>query len=381
MLIPQRVLGAIRPTLSVAVLMSLAATTAVFAATPFLLPATSRQFGVAVSTVGWMSTTQLAGFVIASWVGGRFLRPVRTTFIIGTVIGIAANIGSAVAPNFPVLAATRFVSGLSLGLAAWFAWQAAFGDNAKTGDAAVVGPLIGVVLAPAVALSLDAAGLRAVFAAMAVLMVLPLLFAGQIDRRMRLRPHESRHAATRAARVILVALGLITFGGSSVFVYGAAIGEELDGLSAVTVSLVYSGNAIASIPAARWRGSRGPAGLWFILTAVAAFGMAFSRSGVVFAAALIGWGFVFFMGVPATFALLAARSRFPEERAGDAQAVMAVGRVFGPLLGGALLASGSTTSLALVSAGVLVGAAAMLLYIDRDRFVVPTRLRHSVDAT
>ena len=87
------------------------------------------------------------------------------------------------------------------------------------------------------------------------------------------------------------------------------------------------------------------------------------------------------MGVPATFALLAARSRFPEERAGDAQAVMAVGRVFGPLLGGALLASGSTTSLALVSAGVLVGAAAMLLYIDRDRFVVPTRLRHSVDAT
>ncbi|MEM9514673.1 MAG: MFS transporter [Actinomycetota bacterium] len=376
MLIPQRVLGAIRPTLSVAVLISLAATTAVFTATPFLLPATSREFDVALSTVGWMSTAQLAGFVIASWVGGRFLRPVRSTFIVGTVIGIAANLASALAPNFPILAMTRFASGISLGLAAWFAWQAAFGDRDKTGDAAVVGPLIGIVLAPTVAFALDQVGLRAVFAAMAVLMVLPLLFAGQIERSMQLRPHVSRHAATRAARIILLALGLITFGGSSVFVYGAAIGEELDGLSPVTVSLVYSGNAIASIPAARWRGSRGPAGIWFILTAVSAFFMAFSRSGIVFALALVGWGFVFFMGVPAAFGLLAARSRFPEERAGDAQAVMAFGRVFGPLLGGALLGSGSTTSLAIVSAGVLTGAAMLLLYVDRQRFLVV----RSVDA-
>lgn len=63
-----------------------------------------------------MSTAQLAGFVLASWVGGRFLRPVRSVFVIGTVIGVVANLGSAAVPTFELLALTRFASGISLGL-------------------------------------------------------------------------------------------------------------------------------------------------------------------------------------------------------------------------------------------------------------------------
>ena len=53
------------------------------------------------------------------------------------------------------------------------------------------------------------------------------------------------------------------------------------------------------------------------------------------------------MGIPAAFALLASRSRFPEERAGDAQAVMALGRVFGPVLGGSFFAAGQTAVMGL----------------------------------
>ncbi len=384
---PLRLLAAAKPTVPAALLTAIATSTAVFAATPFLLPSVAEEFGVTVGTAGLMSTTQLAGFVVASWVGGRFLRPVRTIFVIGAVLGVLANLGSAAAPTFELLAALRFVSGLSLGFAAWIAWQAAFGDADKTGDVAVVGPLVGVLVSPVIAIVLESAGLRWLFVLLAVVTAVPLAFARQVPRVDRLRPHRTRHAATRAAKAILVALCTLTLGGSSVFVYAAAIGVELDGLSPVTVSLLFSGNALAAIPSARWTGRRGPAGIWFLLTAVCAVTIAVSRSGLWFSVAIVGWGFVFFMGVPAAFSLLAARSNFPEERAGDAQAVMALGRVFGPLLGGALYATGSTGTLGIVAASVMSVGAALLLYVDRQRFVVVRQFgnwqanRSSVDTT
>jgi DHA1 family inner membrane transport protein len=384
---PIRLLAAAKPTVPAALLTAIATSTAVFAATPFLLPSVADEFDVAVGTAGLMSTAQLAGFVVASWVGGRFLRPVRTVFVVGALLGVLANLGSAAAPTFELLAALRFVSGLSLGLAAWIAWQAAFGDADKTGDVAVVGPLVGVLVSPMIAVVLETAGLRWLFVILAVVTAIPLAFAGQVPRVDRLRPHRTRHAPTRAARAILVALCAITLGGSSVFVYAAAIGVELDGLTPLTVSLLFSGNALASIPSARWTGRRGPAGLWFMVTAVCALVIAVARSGPLFSIAIVGWGFVFFMGVPAAFTLLAARSNFPEERAGDAQAVMALGRVFGPLLGGALYATGSTGTLGLVAAAVMMVGSALLLYVDRQRFVVVRQFgawqanRASVDTT
>jgi len=384
---PLRLLAAARPSVPAALLLAIATSTAVFAATPFLLPSVAEEFDVAIGTAGLMSTTQLAGFVVASWVGGRFLRPVRRIFVIGTLLGTVANLASAAAPSFELLTASRFVSGLSLGLAAWIAWQAAFGNDEKTGDVAVVGPLVGVLVSPLIAVVLQTAGLRWLFVLLAIVTALPLLFTSQVPSVDHLRPHRTRHAPTRAARAVLVALGAITLGGSSVFVYAAAIGEELVGLSPLTVSLLFSGNALAAIPSARWTGRRGPAGVWFLATALCAITIAMARSGTLFGVALVGWGFVFFMGVPAAFSLLAARSNFPEERAGDAQAVMALGRVFGPLLGGALYASESTGLLGLASASVMATGGVLLLYVDRQRFVVVRQFgtwqanRVSVDTT
>jgi DHA1 family inner membrane transport protein len=384
---PVRLLAAARPSVPAALLVAIASSTAVFTATPFLLSAVSDDYDVAVGTAGWMSTAQLAGFVVASWVGGRFLRPVRSVFVVGTMIGVAANLASAAAPTFELLALMRFGSGLSLGFAAWIAWQAAFGDNEKTGDVAVVGPLVGVVMSPLIAVTLESIGLRWLFVLLAVITATPLIWLRQVPRVDRLRPHRTRHTPTRAARAILVALCAITLGGSSVFVYAAAIGRDLDGLSPLTVSLLFSANALASIPSARWTGRRGPAGVWFLATAVCALAIAASRSGVVFGLAMIGWGFVFFLGVPAAFQLLAERSNFPEERAGDAQAVMALGRVFGPIMGGALLAAGSEVTLGLAAAGVMSFGSMLLLYVDRRRFVVVrqygawSQARASVDPT
>jgi DHA1 family inner membrane transport protein len=384
---PVRLLAAAKPSVPAALLVAIASSTAVFTATPFLLPAVSDDYDVSISTAGWMSTAQLAGFVVASWVGGRFLRPIRSVFVIGTMIGVIANLASAGAPTFEVLAVTRFASGLSLGFAAWIAWQAAFGDTEKTGDVAVVGPIIGIVMSPLIVILLESIGMRWLFVILAVITATPLVWTRQVPSVDRLRPHRSRHTPTRAARAILIALTMITLGGSAVFVYGAAIGEDLDGLSALTVSLLFSANALAAIPSARWTGRRGPAGVWFLATAMCALAMAASRSGLVFGVAMVGWGFVFFMGVPAVFTLLAERSNFPEERAGDAQAVMALGRVFGPIMGGALLAAGSEVTLGLVAAGVMSFGSFLLLYVDRKRFVVVrqygawSQARASVDST
>ena len=366
---PVRLLAAVKPSVPAALLVAIASSTAVFTATPFLLSEVSDEYGVAISTAGWMSTAQLAGFVLASWIGGRFLRPVRSVLVVGTLIGVVANLGSATAPTFETLAITRFGSGLSLGFAAWIAWQAAFGDTEKTGDVAVVGPLVGMVMAPMITLILESIGLRWLFVVLALITATPLIWARQVPCVDRLRPHRTRHTPTRAARAILIALGMITLGGSSVFVYSAAIGTDLDGLSPLTVSLLFSGNALAAIPSARWTGRRGPAGIWFIATAVCALAIASSRSGIVFGVAMVGWGFVFFMGIPAAFNLLAERSSFPEERAGDAQAVMALGRVFGPIMGGTLLAAGSEATLGMVAAAVMTFGACLLLYVDRKRFV------------
>jgi len=376
-----------KPSVPAALLVAIASSTAVFTATPFLLSEVSHEYGIAISTAGWMSTAQLAGFVLASWIGGRFLRPVRSILVVGTLIGVVANLASAAAPTFETLAITRFGSGLSLGFAAWIAWQAAFGDTEKTGDVAVVGPIVGMVMAPLVTLILESIGLRWLFVVLALITATPLIWARQVPRVDRLRPHRTRHAPTRAARAILIALGMITLGGSSVFVYSAAIGNDLDGLSPLTVSLLFSGNALAAIPSARWTGRRGPAGIWFIATAICALAIASSRSGIVFGVAMVGWGFVFFMGIPAAFNLLAERSNFPEERAGDAQAVMALGRVFGPIMGGALLAAGSEATLGMVAAGVVTFGSCLLLYVDRQRFVVVrqygswSQSRASVDPT
>jgi len=275
------------------------------------------EFDVSLGTSGWVSTAQLAGFVIGSWTAGRHLRPVRKVFITLALLGFIANLCAAAAPNLAVLATARFAGGISLGLAAWFAWQDAFGNADKTSDVAVVGPLVGIVLPPALTVIIDSLGVRVMFIVLAVIALSPVLFAAQVDVKDRLRPHRTRHSATRASIAMLVALGLLTMGGSSVFVYAAAIGTEYNGLDPIAVSLAFSANALVAVPAARWKGRRGPAGMWYIATAVLAFVLPAVHIAPIFVIALIAWGFVFFMGMPAAFALLASHSRFPEERAGE----------------------------------------------------------------
>jgi predicted MFS family arabinose efflux permease len=78
------------------------------------------------------------------------------------------------------------------------------------------------------------------------------------------------------------------------------------------------------------------------------------------------WGFAYWKAIPAAFSLLASRSKFPEQRAGDAQAIMAVGRVIGPITAGVLLDQGKPWVLGVVASTVMVIAAATVWSVQHQ---------------
>lgn len=360
---PIRLLFAFRPKIPAGVLAATAVSTVVFAATPFLVKGVAVDQNVDVATVALISTAQLAGFMLASWGAGRFVRPRRRVMVTALLIGLLSNAGSALTPWFSLLVGLRSLSGVSLGLIAWIAWSEAFGDNEKVGDVAVIGPIVGTISAPLIAVLIDASGTDLLFLVLAGLHLVPLPFVRETKLASTARVHHARHRPTRAAAAILVCLGITTMGGSAVFVFAAVIGQDDVGLSALAVSFVFSANALAGVPAARYRGVRTLPGLWMGLTGAMAVLVATVHEPIVFWLALPTWGFAFWMGIPGVYSLLAERSRYPEERAGDAQAIMAGGRVIGPLLGGALYAS-SAVALGAIGGGLMVAAGLTMVYVE-----------------
>ena len=360
---PVRLLFALKPKIPAGVLAATAVSTVVFAATPFLVKGVAVDQNVDVSTVAVISTAQLAGFMLTSWGAGRYLRPRRRVMVISLLLGLLANAASALTPWFSLLVGIRFVSGISLGLITWIAWSEAFGNDEKVGDVAVIGPIVGTISAPVIATLIDVSGTDLLFLVLAGLHLLPLPFVRETRLEAAVRTHRERHRPTRAAMAILVCLCLTTLGGSAVFVFTAVIGQDDVGLGALAVSFVFSANALAGVPSARYRGARPLPGLWMTLTGAAALLVATVHHPVVFWLGLPTWGFAFWMGIPGVYSLLAERSHYPEERAGDAQAIMAAGRVIGPLLGGALYAW-SATALGVVGGGIMILAGLAMVYVE-----------------
>lgn len=360
---PVRLLFTLKPKIPAGVLAAVAVSTVVFAATPFLVKGVAVDQNVDVSTVAVISTAQLGGFMLTSWGAGRFLRPRRRVMVISLLIGLAANAASALTPWFSLLVGIRFISGISLGLISWIAWSEVFGDDEKVGDVAVIGPVVGTLSAPLIAMLIDVSGTDLLFLVLAALHLLPLPFIRETRLVAGTRTHRQRHRPTRAAAAILACLGVTTLGGSAVFVFAAVIGQDDIGLSALAVSFAFSANALAGVPSARYRGNRPLPGLWMTLTGVAALLMATVHEPIVFWLALPTWGFAFWMGIPGVYSLLAERSNYPEERAGDAQAIMAAGRVIGPLMGGALYAW-SVPALGIIGGGLMALSGLMMVYVE-----------------
>ncbi len=354
MQLPVRVSLLLNPTVSIGILLATGFSTLVFVSTPFLFPLISDHYDIGLGLTSFVGTFQLGGFVIGSWGAGRHLSPTRRVFFIALLLAVVANLASSLLPAYPILIGLRFLSGISMGMISWFGWVQVFGDEARMGEIAVVGPIVGVLTSPLIALVATRGGASSIFLFLGLLAIGPLIFNRTTGVADPPRPTTERHQAVFIARILLLFLGLFTLGGSSVFTYAVVIGAQRLDLSASQVAWVFSLNALCSTLSAGRTGKRGIPGPWLMSAGVMAILLATASSTWVFAAAAAWWGFAFWMGVPGVFTILAERSEYPQERAGDAQAVMAIGRVFGPLLGGLVLQTSGSTLLGWIGGSIMI---------------------------
>ncbi len=361
--VPVRLLNAVRTDVAPGLVLAAAVSTAVLSATPLLLPELIEAFDVDNSAGGLVSGVQLAGFVLTSFLAGRFVTPSGRLFIAGLVVLASANASSAIVESFPLFLAVRGMAGLALGVLTWLTWASVFGDSDGMGDIAVVGPVAALVASPLFGFLLVGASYRWVFGLLAAASLVPLMRVPTFV--VEESPLSARQRGGAPVAFVLVgALGMLTMGASSVFVYGGVIARTELGMTSGVLSLVYAANAAAGIPSARWRGRRPAVGLWFALAGVCAVGVATATSASLLALAIVVWGFAFWFGVPGAYKLLSDRSTHPADRAGDAQAAMAVGRIIGPLAGGALVSAGSFTMLGLVGGGIMVVSGLVVALVE-----------------
>lgn len=369
MQVPAALLGAVRPREHPGLLLGTAYATAVLTVGPFLLPAVAVEYDIGLGLASLSTALLLGGFALGSFGAGRMLRTRGRVLGVAVMVALFANAASALLPPFAVLLALRTLAGVAIGVITWYSWSQVFGVAERMSEIAVVGPLVGLTTAPVAAALRDAYGPEGIYVALAVTALAPLVFSrrsGALEPELFSTRTEraSRHAPTPEARRILICLGLLTLGGSAVFTYGAVIAAEETSLSSQAIAWSFSINAVASIPSARWRGGRGRAGLWLLGCAGAAVALGAVGVGAVFVGAIAFWGFAFWMGVPGAYSLLSAASLHPEERAGDAQAIMAVGRVVGPLLGGLVLDQASAPVLGFLGGGIMALGGIGLLGLD-----------------
>lgn len=361
---PFRLLQTLRGSVELGLLLATAVATATFVATPLILPAVAARYDIGAGAAGTFSAAQLGLFVVGSWGAPRLVEPSRQLFVVALLVLSGASLVSIVAPTFIVLVLARALAGLALGVLTWLAYSQVFGDTERTGDIAVIGPMTGVLAAPLFGVALQQGDDRTVFAVLAALALVPLVSVPEFS--IPDAAATARNKPVPQALVLIAALAFVTFGGAGVFVFLGAAAVEQYGMDPFVVSLVFSANAAAGIPSARWRGERRFSGAWFLPPAVFAVVLGFAESPVVFWLLVTAWGFCFWMAIPGVYSLLAARSRHPAERAGDAQAAMAAGRSFAPLAGGVVVGAGGFDALGLAGSAVMLAAAAAMLAVERS---------------
>ncbi len=350
---PIRALAAVRPAASAGLLLTSAAIAATFMATPFVIAEAIDVYGVSTGSAALLSTAQVGGFTAGNLVSGRRLHASTSLARKALLIFVICNLASALHLSFAGLVGLRTLAGVAMGVLTWIAWADSAVDAKKRGDIAAIGPVAAAIGAPLIALVASRGALTGTYLALAAVaavgLLLPMAVApsSQPDRR----PIE-----TPGVRAVLLAMGLFGAGGSSIFVFSRVIASNQVGMSALVFSLALSFNALASIPTARYRGRRRVPGFWMAVIAVCAVLMATTESDVVFIGVVVIWGLSFWAAVPEMFSMLSDRSVHPADRVGDAQAVMSIGRVIGPSIGGILVGAGSFTLLGWTAAGLVLVA-------------------------
>jgi MFS family permease len=335
-----------------------------FAATPFLVPEIAVELDVRLGSAGLLSTFQVGGFAATTFLAGRLLRPQASMHRIGLISTGVAHLFSAVAPEFWQVLVLQLLAGVGMGFLTWLSWSEATRHRRGLADVAAVAPLVAAFSSPLLSWLTGVGSYHAVFALVGAATVAIALVPAEYGEL----PAIGRNVSdSKTNRILLGALFLLMLFSSAVFVFAAAAGREIAHLSPLVVSIAFSLNALLGVVATRFAARPGTAWMWLGATALGALGVGLFASPVVYMISMIGWGFVFWRGLPAIFILLSDRSLSPAERVGDAQSLMALGRVFGPIIGGSLLGAGEFARLSVVGAIGLVTAALVVGVVEIAR--------------
>lgn len=358
---PTRLFFALKDHADLGLLAAVAASTVLFTGTPFILEDVARQFDVSVGAAGLISTAQVGAFAATTFVAGRRLRTARIHLVLGSLVCVVANVASAFVGSFALLLATRLAAGTGAGMLVWLAWARGMSTAQGLRTMSAVGPVTALAAAPALAWIAEVAGADGVFLVMAVASAPSSVFRASFSGY---RPDRRRLSPSRSNVVLLIALGLMTLSANGLWVYTAVLAQRQVGLSPLAVSLAFSGNALSGLLATRIAAKPLASGAWMAGIGVAAGLVAFAQSPLLFFAGVLIWGFSFWMAVPMVLTSIADWSLAPEERVGDAQSAMAVGRAIGPAIGGVLVGAGTSfVGIGLYAVGGVAVSAALAHWV------------------
>jgi len=348
-----------------ALIAAAASVSVLFGATPFLVPEISDRYGVAIGTAGLISAFQVFGFAGSTFLAGRILRPSRSILVGAALAGAALDLLSAAIEVFPVLLALRLLAGVAAGLLTWLAWADAMRAPRSMRAIASVGPVTVLVGAPLLAWIGTVGGDRAIFVAIAVAAVIPALVPVEIEPRGRVT--RDRISPSRSNVVLLAALGVLTLSGSVIFIYLGAFAQDRIGLGEVAVSLGFSAHSLAGLVGARLSHRFRIAWPWIAGTAASAALITAVEVPIAYLIGMITWGACFWLAVPRVLSHIADWSFLPDERVGDAQGIMALGRSIGPVFGSLLIGTGSYGGAAAVTIVGLSTSATLVGAVERYR--------------
>ena len=348
---PTRVTYAGRINAPVAVVVAAGAVALMFVATPFLIAPIAERYGVSEGTVGLVSVVQVGAFAAANFALPRLLWPTGRIMRIAAAALVALNLLSILPSAFGALLAVRAFAGFAAGSMTWLAWTDAMQHRKSMTVVAAATPvaiLVGAPILSALATRED----QAVYLILALAAIPSVFLYAPITGDKRRRGSVSR---SRSNRVLMAAMWVLTFFGTSLFINQALVARDIHGLSPVAASIAFSLNAVGGLMGARMSTQHRHPGWWMASAGVAAL-VTVNGPVAFFFIGMAWWGFAFWMGVPGVMEMISSRSLERSERAGDTQGLMAVGRALGPAMGGAFVDAGALVALSWV-AGIGVSAA------------------------
>jgi len=363
---PTRIAYGGRSGAPVALIAATAAVTMMFAATPFLIPAIADRYGVSEGAVGAISIAQVGAFAVANFVLPRLFRPSWKILRYAAMVLLALNILSIVPSWYPLLVAIRLVAGFAAGAMTWLTWTNAMKRKRSMSAVAATGPMVALLAAPLMAVAASH-GDQIVYAILAVVTIPSAIFFAPVTGRKRAKGVLS---GSRSNRVLLLALGALTFFGSALFINQAIVARDIHDLSPLATSLAFSLNAAGGLLGARLSTKHKFQG-WFMASIGPAALITVVGPTYLFYIGMAWWGFAFWMAVPGVLQMLVDRSLDASERAGDAQGLMAAGRAIGPAMGGYFVDANLLTGLAIIS-GIGISASGLTVVgVKQGRETLP----------